>query len=50
MMEMKKIFITSIPFLPIIFMVPEVTFSTGKKTTMEISTVINSLTTKAEKK
>jgi len=31
MMEMKKIFITSIPFLPIIFMVPEVTFSTGKK-------------------
>lgn len=31
MMEMKKIFITSIPFLPLIFMVPAFTFSTGKK-------------------
>jgi hypothetical protein len=31
MMEMKKIFITSIPFLPLSFMVTSAVFSTGNK-------------------
>jgi len=50
MMKMKKKLMTFFPFQPLLIQVPAFSFSTCKKATIEVSLVINPLTTKVHQK